>query len=308
MKNIISTMEQKQSRYTTLATEYLKSKGAPSYYVVTYLGEEGGFDPSEYKMITDEQRAELEAAQAQYKAEECDLREHFADCDVPEYLAFSDLGDNCLYDATPIEIEFDVRYVKCGVKVAAFYDGIDNAPKVYDTYMFLTEAEYIQLLAWQMANRRCNFNDLLGANYELFSIINQKIRGGWSKDYISPIDTPIFAVDLVECKQDALKALGEPSVHYSIYEKFTNEKSEMTLLDIEERVLAFHYSSGGNDQYCYWGVENVDAIAVERAFGVDSYRDIAEHMTAEFGDAEGVAKFQKYLDDNKIDYKLNKEC
>lgn len=308
MRKMYSTTQEKENRYIALATEYLKAKNPQSYYLVEYMSLVDDFEPFSYKAITDEKRKELEAVIAEVEAEGADLREYFCDEDIPEYIALGVSEKDPYYGSVPTSIRFDTRYLNLEVKVAAFYKGVDNAPTIHESGIILTEEEYISLLAWQMRNRKGSFNDLLAANHELFSTINAKLKDGWSDpnfEHISALYSPIFAVELTGVKADAEQALGEQSVHFSIYEKFESDNVEQTLLDIEERVLSFgYYSSNANGDYKKFDIDNVDAIAVEKAFGVDNYRDLALHLDKEFGGADGVKLFQKFLDDNNIQYTL----
>ena len=308
MKKFYATTQEKENRYIALATEYLKAKNPQSYYIVDYMSLVDDIEPFDCKAITDEQRDELKALIAELEADDCDLREHFYDNEIPAFLALGVSESDPYYGSVPTGIHFETRYLKLDVKVAAFYKGIDSVPTVHESGIFLTEEEYISLLAWQMRNRKGSFNDLLAANHELFSTINAKLKDGWSDpnfEHISALYSPIFAVELTGVKADAEQALGEQSVHFSIYEKFESDNVEQTLLDIEERVLSFgYYSSNANGDYKKFDIDNVDAIAVEKAFGVDNYRDLALHLDKEFGGADGVKLFQKFLDDNNIQYTL----
>ena len=308
MRKIYLTAQEKENRYITLATEFLKEKNPQPHYMVDYMSLIDDIEPFDCKAITDEKRKELEAMIAEVEAEGSDLREFFCDDEIPEYIALGVSENDPYYGSVPVAVRFDTRYFKLDVKVAAFYNGIDNAPTIHEASIFITEEEYISLLAWQMSNRQGSFNDLLAANHELFSTINAKLKNGWSDpnfEHFAAAYSPIFAVELVGVKADAEQALGEPSAHFAIYEKFESDSVEQALLDIEERVLSFGYHSSNIDgDSSKYVVDGVDAIAVEKAFGVDSYRDVALRLTEEFGGSDGVKSFQKFLDDNNIQYTL----
>ena len=310
MKKFYATTQEKENRYIALATEYLKAKNPQSYYIVDYMSLIDDFEPFDYKALTDEKRKELEAEIAKVEAEGSDLREYFCDEEIPEYIALGVSEKDPYYGSVPVSIHFDTRYLKLDVKVAAFYKGIDNAPTVHESGIILTEEEYISLLAWQMSNRQGSFNDLLATNHELFSTINAKLKDGWSDpnfEHISALYSPIFAVELTGVKADAEQALGEQSVHFSIHEKFEGGNFVQTLLDIEERVLSFCYHSGDSEGHIFgYTIEGVDAIAVEKAFGVENYRDLALHLNKEFGGDDGVKLFQQFLDEKGIQYTLTK--
>ena len=310
MKKIYATTQEKENRYITLATEYLKAKNPESYYLVEYMSLIDDFEPFDYKAITDQKRQELEAVIAEVKAEGSDLREYFSEEEIPEYIALGVSENDPYYGSVPLNIRFDTRYYKLNIKVAAFYKGIDNAPTIHEASIILAEEEYISLLAWQMLNRQGSFNDLLAYNHELFSTINEKLKDGWHDpnfEHIAAMYSPIFAVELTGAKEDAMLALGEPSVHYAIHEKFETDDIVQTLLDIEERVLSFRYHRVYTDYSIdSYAIGEVDAIAIEKAFGVESYRDIALHLAENFGGEDGVKLFQKFLDDNNISYTIIK--
>lgn len=310
MKKIYATTQEKEKRYIALATEYLKAKNPQSYYIVDYMSLVDDIEPFDCKAITDEQRDELKALIAELEADDCDLREHFYDNEIPVFLALGVSESDPYYGSVPTGIHFETRYLKLDVKVAAFYKGIDSAPTVHESGIFLTEEEYISLLAWQMSNRQGSFNDLLAINHELFSTINAKLKDGWSDpnfEHFTSLYSPIFAVELTGVKEDAMLALGEPSVHFAIHEKIEGGNFVQTLLDIEERVLSFCYHSGDSEGRIFrYTIEGVDAIAVEKTFGVESYRDLALHLTKEFGGDDGVKLFQQFLDENSIQYTLTK--
>lgn len=304
---ILDFFKERNEKYHKLAADYLKSKNATSYYVVNYLSDGEGDDaePYAFKALTEEQCDEIKALMKQCEAEGYELKYHFYDEGIPEYLEF----DGYTYPCTPQSVEFDTRYVTCRLKIAAFYDGIDAAPTVNFGTIYLTEEEYIDLITWQMHNRKGNFNDLFKYNVELATSINSMIREFWPEELscgCSPVSTPIFAVELVESKEDAEAILGEPDVHFRISTERVEDVVDETLLDIEDRVLSFLHNHSTREGYNNLRIKDVDAIAVERAMGVESYRDIAIRLTEQFGDKDGVDKFREFLDQHNIAYTIDK--
>lgn len=304
---ILDFFKERNEKYHKLAADYLKSKNAPSYYVVNYLSDGEGDDaePYAFKALTEEQCDEIKALMKQCEAEGYELKYHFYDEGIPEYLEF----DGYTYPCTPQSVEFDTRYVTCRLKIAAFYDGIDAAPTVNFGTIYLTEEEYIDLITWQMHNRKGNFNDLFKYNVELATSINSMIREFWPEELscgCSPVSTPIFAVELTESKEAAEAILGEPDAHYCISRLVEDNVADENLLCIEERILSFIHNRSNSKLYDYFTVKDVDAIAVERALGVESYRDIAIRLTEQFGDKDGVEKFRALLDQHNIAYTIDK--
>ena len=304
---ILDFVKEHNEKYHKLAADYLKSKNATSYYVVNYLSDGEGDDaePYAFKALTEEQCDEIKALMKQCEAEGYELKYHFYDEGIPEYLEF----DGYTYPCTPQSVEFDTRYVTCRLKIAAFYDGIDAAPTVNFGTIYLTEEEYIDLITWQMHNRKGNFNDLFKYNVELATSINSMIREFWPEEIscgCSPLSTPIFAVELTESKEAAEAILGEPDVHLRISTERVEDVVDETLLDIEDRVLSFLHNHSTREGYNNLRIKDVDAIAVERALGVESYRDIAIRLTEQFGDKDGVEKFRALLDQHNIAYTIDK--
>jgi hypothetical protein len=58
------------------------------------------------------------------------------------------------------------------------------------------------------------------------------------------------------------------------------------------------------DEYIY--VENVDAIAIQKAFGVENYKSIYNYIKEHFNGCNGVRNFVDFLNQNQIDYTIRK--
>lgn len=297
---------QKANRYNTLAADYLANKKqfVPMYEVSYYPDvEDSDFEISAYKHLTEAQCAQIKAALAECQADEIPLWEYYCEKQVPDYLEI----DNPYY-TLPNGVDFETPYIEIRIKVAVFYDGIEAAPDVKDGYIALTYDEYATLLSWQMRNRYANYGDLYQNEPELFSIINDKILHYWCDRSggvsISPLSTPIFAIDLVEPKEDALVILGEPSVESVIYYNSSAELSELVGVAIEERVLSIHYNSvgkGGSDFKLY-GLYDIDAIALQQMLGAQDYAGIIAHLKENYGHANGVNMLQQLLDEQGVKY------
>lgn len=311
MTDFITKMQNEtNARYTTFATDYMSKKEFTPMYVVEYrpdFDDPSGLEYGLYKSITADQRKVVENIINECKEEDIPMWEYFEEESIPDFLE----GEGEYYGC-PNHVDLDTVHTKCKIKLAVFYDGLDNAPKIVDTHLIVTVEEYTSLLAWQLRNRRANFGDLHHDEPELFSVINQKIRDFWMDcGLISPVATPIFAADLVELKEDAEIVLGEPNASATIYDTYESKFMSVSSVVIEERVLAFSYSSctrDGDASSCVnRSVEDIDAIAVQNAFGVENYAGIIAHLKENYGKEDGFDLFKKFLDDSCIEYNLKYE-
>lgn len=310
MTNAINTFAtEKENRYNAIAADYLaNTKVFTPCYEVEYISciDDDDIERSLLKPITAEQRTEVEKIITECKKEEIPMWEYFEGAEIPEFLA----GDDEYY-ACPNNVYFETPYIKIRIKLAVFHDSLDAAPKIADGYIYLTSEEYISLLSWQMVNRRANFGDLHHTEPELFSVINEKIRWFWHDNAggicMDADSTPIYAIDLVEVKQDAMTLLGEPSVFANLYNNYTDVDTTFIDVRIHERKLHLHYGFSENGKALdaiYRDIEDVNAIAVQQALGVENYNGIIDHLKAEYGNADGIDGFRKFLDEHHIAYTL----
>lgn len=307
LKNIAT---ERKNRYNAIAADYLAStKQFTPAYEVEYI-EFDEFDDIEYslvKLIDDQQRAEVEGIIAECEKDDIPMWEYCDAEGIPEFLKGG--GD---YYGYPNKVLLDTPYIRIKVKVAVFLGGLDSAPSVHDGCIYLTIEEYTSLLSWQMRNRHANYGDLHHDEPELFSIINGYVRNFWVDKVggmpVSPISTPIYAVDLVEVKEDAMKAIGEPDAGKEIYGNYTSEFSEFVSVSITERKLDMLYNScemGSTPSKCEMRkVENVDAIALQKVLGVENYAGIIDHLSENYAVKNGVELFREFLDEHHIEYKF----
>lgn len=300
-KNNVSSSETKT--YKQMAIELLNKNGKDRFYVMHYRDLDCDTPHSYYKKLTDEQLAEVKNVVAQCEAEEIEMWEYFDNDTVPEYLAVSEP----FVCEAPSTVELDTPYYGCDIRMAVFYDGLSKAPKVVNTQIVLSQQMYVELLEWQLNNRRSGYNDLRYSNLELFKAIDELVRFKFSFDGLDPLVTPAYAVELTGVQEDALTLCGEPGVELVLSYAHSDESSEASTLKIEDRVLSFQYeawdSQGGWTQS--FNIENVDAIAVENMLAVDNYEGIIEVMKERFCGKEGFDRFVELLDKNSIDYTGN---
>ena len=190
--------------------------------------------------------------------------------------------------------------------MAIFYDGIDKAPQVIERKISLSYDEYLELLVWQMNNKRASYNDLYEYKPQSFKMLDEKLRMIFSGgDIVAPIAVPMYTVELTSIKEDAFALCGEPEVSGEIFYRSDEEACEHSFLNIEDRNMSFFYE--------YWDrkteittkalyLEDIDAVAVEKALGVDSYAGIIDSLTVYFVAADGVARFADFLRSKSIDF------
>lgn len=301
--------QEQKARYANLAESFVESSGKDKYYIATYdeCSDDGDGIPTVmvddldfYVKLTDEQLAEVRQAVEASKAEDIDLWEYY-DGNEPEYLQQESRGRGVWYSFCKINLE-DVHY-RIDAKVAVFWNGIDAAPRVKKVGLILSAEEYVELLAWQLQNRNGNFNDLFNAKPELFSQLHGQLRGFFSTiDHISPLATPIFAVELTEMTEAAQTILGEKSVSGDFWFVDHDDVLEHNYVHIHERVLDVFYQRMRGEENHVETIDNVDAVAVEEMLGVDSYEGIVNWLESNCADSEGVKRFGEMLKVNNIKY------
>lgn len=295
----MTTSTAQTMNYKQMAIELLNKKDEPRFYIVSFEDGDSDMPHSYYMKITKEQLVEIKGILDECKKEDIALWEYFDGKNVPEYIA---AVEPYLCEA-PSEIETETAYVDCKIKMAIFYDGLKEAPEVIDSCIFLSEEQYVNLLEWQLDNRHSNYNDLASKNFELFKVVNDKARARFNYGGIPYDNTPTFTIELTSIQEDAYALFGEPSICADIFESYTDQIAEHSYLSIENRVLSFFYEAMNDDKWIeYTEVNKIDAIAVEKAFEVDSYRGIAKVLKQKFNGREGFYHFIEFLDEHNIAY------
>ena len=286
--------------YKERAIELLRRRDDERYYIMNYLWE-GCDDPMPYiKPLTKEQLEEVKAILAVCKAEEIDICSYFVerDTDAPEFMT---VDDPDVYHI-PESIELETVYRQCPIKLAIFHKGLSEAPTIIETHIYLTEEELVSLIEWQANNRHGGYNDLASSNYKLFKSLNERIRDGFSQDWISPIATPTFTVELTGLREAAEEICGEPEVGCGVFYASDGIVMEQSFISIKDRELMFCYQkTDSEDLYISSSVSNVDAIAVQEALGVTSYKELIEVVQQRFGDRDGVDNFIKFITEQGIE-------
>lgn len=293
----------KSANYEKLASELLSQKGWPRYYTMGYYSEDFGGEVFDFNIpLTEEQYNEVKVIVEECKAQDIPVSEYFCDNEAPEYIQIDEPGFYC----APDEINLDEAHYPCNIKMAIFYNGLDKAPQVIERKISLSYDEYFELLLWQLAYRRSSYNDLYKHKPQLFKMLDEKLRMIFTgSDIVAPIAVPMYTVELTSIKEDAFALCGEPEVGGEIFYRSDEECFEHSYINIEDRNMSFYYE--------YWDrkkeittktlyLEDIDAVAVEKALGVDSYAGIIDSLTVYFGAADGVARFADFLRSKSIDF------
>lgn len=294
----------KGAHYTKLASGLLSQKGWPRYYAVGYYSEDFGDEVYDFNIpLTEEQYNQLKPVAEECKAEGIDLWDYFEDDNYPKYLHLEEPG----FYSAPRTINLDKVGYPCKIKVAIFYDGIEKAPQVVERTLVLSEDEYMELIVWQLFNRRASYNDLHNYRPQLFDTIDEKIRMIFPSGSVGimPVTVPVYAVELISIKEDAFKLCGEAEIGREIFYSDNKEFAEHSYVSIEDRKMRFFF-----ERYDYakeisteiLELEDIDAIAVEQALGVDSYAGIIDSLSVYFGASDGVARFAEFLRSKSIDF------
>lgn len=292
----------KCANYNKLASELLDQKGWPRYYAVGYYSEDFGDEVWDFNVpFTEEQYNQMKPIVEECKAEDIDLWDYFDGETYPEFLRLDEPG----FCSDPRTINLDKAGYPCKIKMAIFYDGIDKAPQVVERVIVLSRDEYQELLVWQLMHRRSSYNDLHENNPQLFKAVDEKIRMIFSVDGsgVMPFAVPSFAVELIDIKEDAFQLCGEAGLERNIFSHSNEEFAEQSFVGIEDRKMqffyeCFNYAEGRTTEILV--LDDIDAIAVEKALGVDSYAGIADSLSVYFGARDGVARFAEFLRSKSI--------
>lgn len=294
----------KSARYQRLAEEFLSQKGWPRYYTMGYYSEDFGCEVFDFNIpLTEEQYNHIKSVVEECKALDIPVSEYFYDIEAPEYIQIDEPGFCCV----PDEINLDEAHYPCKIKIAAFYDGIEKAPQILERNISLSYNEYLELLVWQLACRRCNYNDLYHVRPQLFKMLDERVRMFFAGGdiLVSPVHTPLYTVELCSIKEDAFTLCGEPEIECEISYHSNEETIEHSYISIEDRKIRLFYESydRANEKTTEILVlDDIDAMAVEQALGVDSYAGIIDSLTLYFGASDGVARFAEFLRSKSIDF------
>lgn len=293
---------EKRAHYNKLAAELLSKKGWPRYYAVGYYSEDFGDEVWDFNVpLTEEQYNQMKTIVEECKAEDIDLSDYFYDNEAPEYIQLNELG----FDRNPRTIDLDDVHYPCNIKMAIFYDGLDKVPQITDRVIVLSHAEYQELLEWQLLSRSASYNDLHNDRPQLYKAVDEKIRMVFEGDDIGimPMTVPIFAVELTSIKAEAIQLCGEDGLRRQIFCSSSEEAVECSSVDIEDCKMNLFYQRFDIAKQMVTDtmlLDNIDAIAVEKALGVSSYAGIADYLVEHYDTSDGVARFAEFLRSKSI--------
>ena len=291
--------------YKQLATEMLHKRGDRLYCFMSYDDCEGIYHPLYYKYLTHEQLLELRNIVEKCEAENIGINLYFCDKDLPDYIVDEDTGQHDVV----YTVDFDVAYYHTKVKLAIFRNGLDEVPEIVNTKVVLRESDYVALLVWQIKHRYAGYNDLYYYDSYRFSCIEEEVRNSFGYPGIEPRETPTFTVELTGVKEDAYNLCGEPDILCTIWNSVSTEDHlmEYSVVRMKDRLLLFSYEAvefdvEGDRNLNLVELYNIDALAVEKALGVDSYKRVADVLKARFSERDGIDRFMSFLNDNNISY------
>jgi hypothetical protein len=119
---------------------------------------------------------------------------------------------------------------------------------------------------------------------------------------------PAFVVELTGIKEDAFYLCGEASRSREIFRHINDDYAESTFVFIEDRKMYFrfeHFDYDKSETTESLLLDDIDAIAVQRALGVDNYAGIMDSLSVYFGASDGVARFAEFLRSKSIDFVEN---
>lgn len=287
----------KQKDFKQMALEAVRNINVPAAYILEYQHED--LDEVEFQVRLDNKQVEeVRAIIATCEAEGLSVGEYFEEHPTPEYLQ---VEADYVYPS-PVAIHLDKVHRLCDIRIAMFNENLRATPDVIDTSVWLPEDTYVELLEWQMTHRTSTFFDLYGDYAQLYDRVYDAIRNLFSMDFVSPYDTPLFAVELTGVKQMAFDLCGEVAMCDEIFYSDANVP-EHTILNIEDRVLGFFYERWEDGEAAELvNVYNVDAMAVEELLGVTDYKGIFEVVRERFGDKDGVERFADFLKESNLSF------
>lgn len=195
MENAINSAN--ENVYNKLATEALKKFDSPFYYAVNYYSPDLSSDASFCVAMDENQLSEVKKILEVCAARDISLEECFEESPAPQFL----LTDEPDFYEEPVSVDLEKKYLKCGVKIALFYNGIVNEPKVVDASIMLADTDVIAMLEWQLKSGLSSYNDLYNYKPELFHVVNEAVRNLFSSYFVMPYNMPAFVVELTSVNE-----------------------------------------------------------------------------------------------------------
>lgn len=191
---------------------------------------------------------------------------------------------------SPITIDLDNPSHKMDI-TAVLMPSAEARPVKESVKIEISDEDYTALLAWAMQNRRAPFTRLVQDFPDLFSRLAQTIenRIGYGCPHIVFLD---------EVERDLYAEIGEPDHSAIIYQK---QPWEMVEVLIHEKKMSVNYQlgSGASLKIFY---DNIDAVAMQKAFGVNTYSELTDKMKEMFGYFDSRDKLAEFLNEHNIKF------
>lgn len=221
--DIMDGVTEKRNTFPNLINEYLQTKDRKSYYLVEYNDSIYDEPIKRLRCLSDENVAEIESFVDAYvekeypeevanggkedKAWRKDIMAEVAKAnnnfmDVKCLFSENKMGEQMAVE----NIDLYEKYYCYKVKVAAFYEGINNAPEIIEMNLNLPDDIYIYLTTEYMINSDLTFNHLRIKNEEVYGRICSIIDSAFYDSDI-PHRIPTYSVELTEIMEDAKKIL-----------------------------------------------------------------------------------------------------
>ena len=296
-------VDRNDDKYGSIARRIFERKTLKKYYEV-FLWELFGDDwqddgCSHYVPLSDEQVDFLRNLLQEHDEDLYELEE-----EIPFYEKLTD--EHSLINTAPKSIDLDhpVHFYSFH---AVIMETKDSQPKKVRFRLLLSDEEYLYLLKWRLQNRGSSFNSLSKENPALFCRLTSKTTWCLGEPFLGwEIQSP-FLVFMDEVDQDVFDEVGEPDFNDQVFEDLAGNRNMHTVLDIKEKVLTFFLEDV--DEYLVGTrkyIEDVDAVAVQKALGATCYKEVYEKMKEYYGkDLSGFDLFKQFLDDHSIAYKYS---
>ena len=305
-----------KQKYIELATEYLRNNPKERRHCVTYARSEDDAMFYRYIHLTQE---EIECIEYLEESLEMTIRDVFFESDFnPVASDFDDL-DPKYHDAFdslvgklatddeffPDEIDLKESSVLYRFRRAFFRDGFDKEPYIYSFHVILKDEDYLKILASKLEDRNLSLHELRKKMPDVYETITFQAENSYDMWY-NP--TAPYAVEMTEIEEDAFKAVGEKGAYADLYLEGFEDSGRFCHVnaEIEERVLSIRLEDvdsrlDGDREH----LDNVDAIKVEMAMGVENYDGVIARLKKDFSGRAGLQAFRRWLDENGIEYKYS---
>lgn len=282
---------QTNPHYAAIAQEILAKKEFVNYYTVEYHENDCGSEDWREIPLTEQEVAELRSLLAEEDYPLFELEDQ-----ISFYQKIEEAIDSNGFYYFPCSIDLDhpIHYME--VTVVAM-PSADAEPMKCSLHVSIKDEERLQLLTWRLANRRAPFQRFACEHPDLFCKISRSVEN--QACYTLP-----YIVYLDEIDAEIFNAVGEPDYEVCIYAHYTNEISEVMNVYFSERKMSINYQYLCGDSITGWDFVDMDAIALERIYGVSTYSELASKLKEDFGYGfKSLKAFTDFLTENHITYR-----